>query len=120
MARVTRGPAARRRRKKIMKLAKGYVGQRHTGYRAAKEAVMHAGQYAYRDRRQRKRDFRRLWIARVNAAARSVGLPYNRFMEGVRKAGIGMNRKMLADLAVADPPAFAQIVERAKAALGAQ
>lgn len=81
---------------------------------------MHAGQYAYRDRRQRKRDFRRLWIARLNAATRELGMPYNRFMEGVRKAGLELNRKMLADLAATDPPAFAKVVERARAALGAQ
>lgn len=100
-----------------MKLAKGYRGARHRLYRTAREAVMHAGQYAYRDRRVRKRDFRKLWIARVNAAARNAGMTYSRFMQGLRRAGVDLNRKMLADMAVSDPEAFAKVVEQAKAAL---
>jgi len=100
-----------------LKLAKGYRGARHRLYRTAREAVMHAGQYAYRDRRVRKRDFRKLWIARVNAAARNAGMTYSRFMQGLRRAGVDLNRKMLADMAVSDPEAFAKVVEQAKAAL---
>ncbi len=117
VTRVTRSKQARRRRKKILKLAKGYRGARHRLYRTAREAVMHAGQYAYRDRRVRKRDFRKLWIARVNAAARNAGMTYSRFMQGLRRAGVDLNRKMLADMAVSDPEAFAKVVEQAKAAL---
>ena len=117
MARVKRGAAPRQRRKKILKAAKGYWGGRHRLYRTAKEAVVRAGQYAYHDRRQRKREFRRLWVARINAAARESGLTYSRFMEGVAKAGIKLDRKVLADLAVHDGAAFGQIVDAAKAAL---
>uniref|UniRef100_A0A4W5KY28 Large ribosomal subunit protein bL20c n=1 Tax=Hucho hucho TaxID=62062 RepID=A0A4W5KY28_9TELE len=105
------------RRWKILTLAKGYRGRRKNVYRIAKQAVMKAGQYAYRDRRQKKRQFRQLWIARINAASRENGLPYSKFMNGLKKAAIEIDRKVLADLAVFDKPAFAQIVEKAKAAL---
>ncbi|MBP7579625.1 50S ribosomal protein L20 [Vogesella sp. GCM10023246] len=117
MPRVKRGVTARARHKKILALAKGYRGRRKNVYRIAKQAVMKAGQYAYRDRRQKKRQFRQLWIARINAAARENGLPYSKFMNGLKKALIEIDRKVLADLAVFDKPAFALIVEKAKAAL---
>ncbi len=118
MARVKRGVTARARHKKILDLAKGYRGRRKNVYRIAKEAVMKAGQYAYRDRRQRKRQFRTLWIARINAAAREQGLSYSVFMNGLKKAAIDIDRKVLADLAVFDKAAFMQIVGQAKASLG--
>ena len=117
MPRVKRGVTARARHKKILALAKGYRGRRGNVYRIAKQAVMKAGQYAYRDRRARKRVFRRLWIARINAASRSLGLTYSRFMAGLKKAQIQVDRKVLADLAVHDPAAFGSIVEKAKAQL---
>lgn len=119
MPRVKRGVTARARHKKVLDQAKGYRGRRKNVYRIAKEAVMKAGQYAYRDRRQRKRQFRTLWIARINAAAREQGLTYSTFMNGLRKASIDIDRKVLADLAVFDKAAFAQIVGQAKASLGA-
>ena len=119
MPRVKRGVTARARHKKIIALAKGYRGRRKNVYRIAKEAVMKAGQYAYRDRRQRKRQFRTLWIARINAAARELGLTYSRFMNGLKKAAIEVDRKVLADLAVFDKPAFAALANQAKAQLGA-
>ena len=119
MARVKRGVTARARHKKILVKAKGYRGRRNSVYRVAKEAVMKAGQYAYRDRRQRKRQFRALWIARINAAAREVGLKYSTFMNGLKKAQIEVDRKVLADLAVFDKPAFAALAVQAKAQLGA-
>ncbi|GAB4127484.1 MAG: 50S ribosomal protein L20 [Sideroxydans sp.] len=119
MARVKRGVTARARHKKVLNQAKGYRGRRKNVYRIAKEAVMKAGQYAYRDRRQRKRQFRTLWIARINAAAREQGLSYSVFMNGLKKAAIEIDRKVLADLAVFDKAAFAQIVGQAKASLGA-
>jgi large subunit ribosomal protein L20 len=119
MPRVKRGVTARARHKKILNLAKGYRGRRKNVYRVAKQAVMKAGQYAYRDRRQRKRQFRTLWIARINAASRELGLAYSRFMNGLKKAGIEVDRKVLADLAVFDKPAFAKFVEQAKASLAA-
>ena len=119
MPRVKRGVTARARHKKILALAKGYRGRRKNVYRIAKQAVMKAGQYAYRDRRQRKRQFLTLWIARINAAARELGLSYSKFMNGVKKAAIEIDRKVLADLAVFDKPAFAKIVEQAKASLAA-
>ena len=119
MARVKKGVTARRRHKKILKLAKGYFGGRSKLYRPANEAVMHALWYAYRDRRRRKGEFRRLWIARINAAARQSGLSYSRLMNGLKKAGIQINRKMLADLAVRDQVSFGQLVERAKESLQA-
>ncbi|MEQ1674071.1 MAG: 50S ribosomal protein L20 [Candidatus Nitrotoga sp.] len=118
MSRVKRGVTARARHKKILALAKGYRGRRNNVYRIAKEAVMKAGQYAYRDRRQRKRQFRTLWIARINAAAREQGLSYSVFMNGLKKAAIEIDRKVLADIAVFDKAAFAQIVGQAKASLG--
>lgn len=119
MPRVKRGVIARARHKKVLNAAKGYRGRRKNVYRIAKQAVMKAGQYAYRDRRAKKREFRRLWIARINAASRSLGLTYSRFMAGIKKAQIEIDRKVLADLAVNDPAAFASIVEKAKAQLAA-
>ena len=115
MPRVKRGAPARARHKKVFAKAKGYRGRRKNVYRIAKEAVMKAGQYAYRDRRNRKRQFRSLWIARINAAARECGLSYSVFMNGLKKAAIQMDRKVLADIAVFDKPAFAKIAEQAKA-----
>jgi len=117
MPRVKRGVTARARHKKVLSLAKGFRGRRKNVYRIAKEAVMKAGQYAYRDRRQRKRQFRALWIARINAASRECGLSYSVFMNGLKKAAIDIDRKMLADLAVFDKAAFARIAEQARAAL---
>ena len=118
MARVKRGVVARERHKKVLKKAKGYYGARRKVFRVAKQAVIKAGQYAYRDRRQRKRQFRALWIARINAAARENGLSYSRLINGLKKAGIEIDRKVLADIAVHDKPAFAAIAEQAKASLG--
>ena len=117
MPRVKRGVTAHARHKKIIDAAKGFRGRRGNVYRIAKEAVMKAGQYAYRDRRQRKRQFRVLWIARINAAARECGLSYSVFMNGLKKSGIEVDRKMLADLAVMDKAAFAAIANQAKAKL---
>ena len=117
MPRVKRGVTARARHKKVIALTKGYRGRRKNVYRIAKQAVMKAGQYAYRDRRQRKRQFRQLWIARINAGARLNGLSYSKFMNGLKRAAIELDRKVLADLAVFDKAAFAQLVEKAKAAL---
>ena len=119
MPRVKRGVTARARHKKIISLAKGYRGRRGNVFRIAKEAVMKAGQYAYRDRRNKKREFRALWITRINAGAREAGLTYSQFMAGLKKAAIDIDRKVLADLAVLDKPAFSRIVEQAKASLGA-
>ena len=117
MPRVKRGVIARARHKKVLKAAKGYRGRRKNVYRVAKQAVMKAGQSAYRDRRQKKRQFRTLWIARINAGARECGLTYSRFMNGLKKAAVEVDRKVLADLAVFDKTAFAQFVEMAKKAL---
>lgn len=117
MPRARNPVQSRARRKKILKQAKGYHGARSRSFRVAKQAVIKAGQYAYRDRRQRKRQFRALWIARINAAARQHGLSYSRFMHGVEKAGIGLDRKVLAELAVADKAAFEAIARRAIAVL---
>ena len=117
MPRVKRGVQARARHKKVMDKAKGYYGARRKVYRVAKQAVVKAGQYAYRDRRQRKRQFRALWIARINAAARENGLSYSRFMNGLSKAEIDIDRKVLADLAVFDKAAFSALAEQAKASL---
>lgn len=117
MPRVKRGVVARRRHKKVLKQAKGYYGARSRVFRVAKQAVIKAGQYAYRDRRQRKRQFRALWIARINAAARVNGLSYSRFIAGLKKASIEIDRKVLADLAVHEKATFAAIVEKAKTAL---
>ncbi|MDP2827924.1 MAG: 50S ribosomal protein L20 [Sulfuricellaceae bacterium] len=119
MPRVKRGVTARARHKKVLNQAKGYRGRRKNVFRIAKEAVMKAGQYAYRDRRQRKRQFRSLWIARINAAARELGMTYSVFINGLKKAAIDLDRKVLADLAVFDKPAFAKIAEQAKASLSA-
>ncbi|MSQ99379.1 MAG: 50S ribosomal protein L20 [Xanthomonadales bacterium] len=118
MARVKRGVTARARHKKVLDEAKGYYGARRKVYRVAKQAVIKAGQYAYRDRRQRKRQFRSLWIVRINAAAREFGLSYSRFMDGLNRAEIEVDRKVLADLAVHDLAAFGVLAEKAKASLG--
>lgn len=117
MARVKRGVEARRRHKKVLKAAKGYYGARSKVFRVAKQAVIKAGQYAYRDRRTKKRQFRRLWIARINAAARMNDMTYSRFINGLTKAGVAVDRKVLADIAVHDAAAFTAIAEKAKAAL---
>lgn len=118
MSRVKRGVTAHRRHKKILALAQGHRGQRHRLFRRANESVLHALRYSYVNRKDRKGDFRSLWIVRINAAARERGLNYSRLMDGLRKAGIELDRKSLADLAVARPHAFDAVVERAKAALG--
>jgi large subunit ribosomal protein L20 len=117
MPRVKRGVVAHRRHKKVLKQAKGYYGARSRVFRVAKQAVTKAGQYAYRDRRQRKRQFRSLWITRINAQSRANGLSYSRLINGLKKADIALDRRVLADLAVYDKPAFAAVVEQAKAAL---
>jgi len=117
MPRVKRGVVANRRHKKILKQAKGYYGARSRIFRVAKQAVTKAGQYAYRDRRQRKRQFRALWITRINAQSRANGLSYSRLINGLKKADVQLDRRVLADLAVHDKPAFAAIVEQAKASL---
>ena len=117
MSRVKRGVTARARHKKVIKLAKGYRGRRKNVFRVAKQAVIRAGQMAYRDRRQRKRQFRALWIARINAAARECGLSYSRFINGLSKAGVALDRKVLADIAVFDKLAFATLAEKAKSSL---
>lgn len=114
MPRVKGGYVSRRRRKKVLKLAKGYFGSKHRLFKSANAQVMKSLLYAYRDRRQRKRDFRKLWITRINAAARIHGLSYSRFMHGLKEAGVDINRKMLADLAVNDKETFAQLVTKAK------
>jgi len=119
MPRVKRGVTARARHKKILALAKGFRGRRNNVFRVAKQAVMRAGQYAYRDRRNRKRVFRALWITRINAACRMNDLTYSRFINGLKRAGIDMDRKVLADMAVMDKVAFAAIVSKVKAALAA-
>ncbi|MBI5923572.1 MAG: 50S ribosomal protein L20 [Betaproteobacteria bacterium] len=118
MPRVKRGVTAHARHKKVLDAAKGYRGRRKSVYRIAKEAVMKAGQYAYRDRRQRKRQFRALWIARINAGARELGMNYSALMNGLKKAAIEVDRKVLADLAVFDKPAFAALANQAKSHLG--
>ena len=115
MPRVKRGVTARARHKKILALAKGYRGRRKNVYRVAKQAVMKAGQYAYRDRRTRKRVFRALWIARINAGARSHGVTYSRFIAGLKRASIELDRKVLSDMAINDPAAFGAIVAKVKA-----
>ena len=117
MPRVKRGVTAHAKHKKVLKSAKGYYGARRKVYRVAKQAVIKAGQYSYRDRRQKKRQFRSLWIARINAEARNNDISYSRFMDGLNKAGIEVDRKMLADIAVHDKPAFSALVNQAKAAL---
>lgn len=115
MARVKRGVAAHKRHKKVLALTKGHWGARHRLYKTAHESMLHALAYAYRDRRNRKRDFRRLWIQRINAAARQHGLSYSRFIAGLAKANIGIDRKMLAEMAVHDSAAFGQLVKLAQA-----
>jgi large subunit ribosomal protein L20 len=117
MARVSRGVQAHARHKKILKKAKGYYGARSKVYRVAKQAVIKAGQYAYRDRRQKRRQFRRLWIVRINAEARNCGLSYSRMIDGLNKAGIEIDRKVLSDIAIFDKPAFAKIADQAKEAI---
>lgn len=119
MPRASRGPASRDRRRKYMKLASGYRGGHHRLYKTARQAVERAACFAYRDRRARKRDFRRLWIARINAATRACGISYSRFIAGLKKANIDINRKMLADIAATDEVAFGQLVETVKAQLNA-
>lgn len=116
MTRVKGGPRARKRHKKVLKLTKGQRGTKHSLYRRSHEAMLKSLTYAYRDRRRRKRDFRRLWITRINAAARQDGLSYSRFMAGLRQAGVELDRKVLADLAVGDAEAFARLVDVAKGA----
>lgn len=116
MTRVKGGPSARKRHKKVLKATKGQRGTKHAVYRRAHEAMLKSLTYAYRDRRRRKRDFRRLWISRINAAARQHGMPYGRFIGGLRQAGVELDRKALADLAVHDEKAFAELVELAKGA----
>ncbi len=118
MARVKRGVAAHAKHKKIRDLAKGYYGAKHRWFRTANEAVMHAGQYAYRDRRNKRRDLRRLWTVRINAAARLNGLSYSRLIDGLTKAGVEIDRKVMSELAITDAAAFTKIVDVAKAHLG--
>ncbi|WP_174614002.1 50S ribosomal protein L20 [Virgibacillus ihumii] len=117
MPRVKGGTVTRRRRKRVLKLAKGYYGSKRTLFKTAKQQVMKSGQYAYRDRKQRKREFRKLWIARINAAARLNDISYSKMMHGLKVAGIEVNRKMLSDLAVNDEKGFAQLAQKAKSAL---
>ncbi|MDD2426733.1 MAG: 50S ribosomal protein L20 [Eubacteriales bacterium] len=117
MARVKRGVTTRRRHKRVLKQAKGYFGRKSKLYKVANQAVMKSGQYAYNDRKRKKRDFRRLWIARINAEARQNGMSYSRFMNGLSTAGVGLDRKVLADLAVNDKEAFASLVGVAQEAL---
>ncbi|RMD47599.1 MAG: 50S ribosomal protein L20 [Aquificota bacterium] len=112
-----KGPSSKKHKKKILKIAKGYYGAKHRSYRRAKEQVLRSLQYAYRDRRLRKREFRALWIQRINAAARLNGLSYSKFINGLKKAGIELDRKVLADIAVKDPEGFSKLVETAKSAL---
>ncbi len=112
-----KGPSSRKKKKKILKMAKGYYGAKHRSYKRAKEQVIRSLQYEYRDRRLRKREFRRLWITRINAAARMNGLSYSQFIHGLNKAGIELDRKVLADIAVRDPEGFSKLVEKAKEAL---
>jgi large subunit ribosomal protein L20 len=119
MARVKRAVHAKKKRREVLRKAKGYFGSRSKRYRVAKEQLLHSGQYAYRDRRDRKAQFRRLWIARIGAGARQHGLSYSRFVNGLQKAGVEVDRKVLADMAVHDPEAFGQLVEAAKDALAA-
>lgn len=117
MARVKRGVTASAKHKKIKELAKGYYGAKHRWFRTANEAVMHAGQYAYRDRRNKKREFRKLWIARINAGARQNGLSYSLFINGLSRAGVEIDRKILSELAISNEVAFAQLAQVAKTAL---
>lgn len=117
MPRVKGGTVTRARRKRVLKLSKGYYGSKHKLFKTAKQQVMKSGQYAYRDRRQRKREFRKLWIARINAAARANDISYSKLMHGLKVAGVDINRKMLSDLAIHDEQAFTALVDQAKAAI---
>lgn len=117
MPRVKGGTVTRKRRKRVLKLAKGYYGSKHTLFKTAKQQVMKSGNYAYRDRRQKKRDFRKLWITRISAAARLNEISYSKLMHGLKVANVDINRKMLADLAINDEVAFTQLVDQAKAAI---
>ena len=119
MSRVGRSVNSRKRRRETLERTKGYRGQAHSSYKRAKEALLKADSYAYRDRRNRKRDFRRLWIVRINAAARREGMTYSQFMHGLRRAGIKLDRKVLADIAVRDPETFRRFAERAREAVAA-
>ena len=114
MARVKNGATTKARHKKVLKQAKGYFGSKHRLYKSAKEQLMHSGQYAFRDRKQKKREFRKLWITRINAACRENGISYSRFIEGLNKAGVEVNRKMLSEIAIHDEKAFQELVEIAK------
>ncbi len=114
MARVKNGAVTKARHKKVLKAAKGYFGSKHRLYKSAKEQLMHSGQYAFRDRKQKKRDFRKLWITRINAACRMNEISYSRFIEGLTKAGVEVNRKMLSEIAINDPKTFAELVKVAK------
>ena len=114
MARVKNGAVTKARHKKVLKQAKGYFGSKHRLYKTAKEQLMHSGQYAFRDRKQKKRDFRKLWITRINAACRENEISYSRFIEGLAKAGVEINRKMLSEIAINDPKAFSELVKVAK------
>ena len=116
MARVKNGAVTKARHKKVLKQAKGYFGSKHRLYKTAKEQLMHSGQYAFRDRKQKKRDFRKLWITRINAACRQNDISYSRFIEGLTKAGVEINRKMLSEIAINDPKAFTDLVKIAKTA----
>lgn len=117
MARIKGAMMTRKRRNKVLKLAKGYYGSKHSLFKTAKQAVMKSGNYAYIGRKQKKRDFRRLWITRISAACKANGTNYSTFMNGLKKAGVTLNRKMLSEIAIADPAAFTALVEQAKAAL---
>ena len=117
MARIKGAMMTRKRRNKVLKLAKGYYGSKHSLFKTAKQAVMKSGNYAYIGRKQKKRDFRRLWITRISAACKLNGINYSTFMNGLKKAGVTLNRKMLSEIAIADPAAFTSLVEQAKAAL---
>ncbi len=119
MSRATNAVARKRRKKKVLKQAKGYFGRKHSSYRLANEQVMRSGNYAYRDRRRRKREFRRLWIVRINAAARQNGMSYSQLMHGLREAGVELDRKVLADIAVRDPETFRRFAETAREAAAA-
>ena len=117
MVRVTSGAVTHRRRKKVLRAAKGFRGSRSKLFKTAKETLLRAGSFAYRDRRRRRRDFRKLWILRINAGARAQGMSYSRFIDGLNKAGVEINRKMLAEMAVSDPKSFELLVEKARGAL---
>ena len=117
MTRLKNGAVSKQRHKKVLKQAKGYFGSKHRLYKTAKEQLMHSGQYAFRDRKQKKRDFRKLWITRINAACRENEISYSKFIDGLNKAGVAVNRKMLSEIAINDPKAFTELVKTAKAGL---